>query len=139
MVLSVFAEGQWCIWESLVFTYQVYDIHAIATGAALKPKCHHVVNCCTNIWVFPIEIWLFWCEERQKELLSLSIVGPGAVGFTKDLRPVVRWEWVPVGIIARRRFLAESALLCQLSSFKDKEDDIYSQSLSRDPLWIHQQ
>lgn len=91
MILPVRAERRLGVWESLVFTDKVDDVHSVATSTFIQPELDHVMDCRSNIRVLPIQIRLLWSEERKVILVGLLIVRPGAVGFSKDLGPVVRW------------------------------------------------
>ena len=51
-----------------------------------------------------IQVWLFGGEEGEKEFLGLGIIGPGTVGFAKNLRPIIRRQGITVVVKTRRRF-----------------------------------
>lgn len=91
VIFPVRAERRLGIRESLVFADKVDDVHSVATSTFIQPKVHHVMDCRSNIRVLPVEIRLLWSEKRKVILVGLLIVRPGAVRFSKDLGPVVRW------------------------------------------------
>lgn len=43
--------------------------HSKATGASIEPKAQHIVNSGSDVGVFPVEIRLFWREEREEIFL----------------------------------------------------------------------
>lgn len=91
MVFNVRSFYGLCVWEPLVLTYKVYDIHSVAAGATIEPEVHHIMDGIPDLRVFPIEIRLLGREQGQEILVSLGVIGPGTVGFTEDLGPVIGW------------------------------------------------
>jgi hypothetical protein len=69
------------------FGYHVDYIHAEATDAFVEPEAHVVVYGVAQLWVVPVEVWLFFGEDAKIELIGQGVVLPCAA-FEEGL-PVV--------------------------------------------------
>lgn len=61
-VFSLGARDGIDIREGWVFADKIDDIHTKATDSSIQPECHDIVKSSPNVWVFPVEVGLFWCE-----------------------------------------------------------------------------
>ena len=56
---------------------QVNDIHPKTSHSLVNPAVHHIVNLLADLFVFPVQIWLFFTKEVEIILARGLIIFPG--------------------------------------------------------------
>ena len=59
---------------------------------------------CSYSRSLPVQVGLLGSKEAEIELLGRGVIGPGTVGITEKLAPIVRRLWVAIGVESFRIF-----------------------------------
>ena len=55
----------------------INNVHTESTNPFINPEIHHLIDFMTELFVFPVKVWLFLTEKVQVILTSLFVILPG--------------------------------------------------------------